>query len=136
MKYKGYTAVVELDEEAGILHGEVVGTRDVITFQARSVDELEQAFRDSVNDYLTFCKERDESPEKPFSGKLSLRLGPELHRAALIQSKKEKKSLNNWIIYHVRKAAGEEEGAGPELKKVKKRRSKKVTKKKASKRVR
>ena len=63
MNYKGYTAVVDLDEEAGILHGEVVGTRDVITFQARSVDELEQAFRDSVDDYLAFCKERDEPPD-------------------------------------------------------------------------
>jgi len=51
MTYKGYQARVELDEEAGVFHGEVINTRDVITFQGSSVDELKQAFKDSVDDY-------------------------------------------------------------------------------------
>jgi predicted HicB family RNase H-like nuclease len=47
--YKGYEAKVELDEQAGVFHGEV-NTRDVITFQGPSVKELKQAFEDSVDD--------------------------------------------------------------------------------------
>jgi predicted HicB family RNase H-like nuclease len=67
MRYKGYDAVVEYDEEAGIFHGEVIDLSDVITFQGRSVSELKKALAGSVEDYLAFCRERGEAPEKPFS---------------------------------------------------------------------
>jgi predicted HicB family RNase H-like nuclease len=67
MNCKGYEAVVFFDDEAGIFYGEVANVRDVITFQGESVAELQQAFADSVEDYLTFCAERGEKPEKPFS---------------------------------------------------------------------
>ncbi len=73
MKYKGYTGVVELDEESAVLFGRVIGLRDVITFQGSSVAEVIQAFHDSVDDYLEFCAERGESPEKPYSGQFVLR---------------------------------------------------------------
>ena len=69
LKYKGYTGHVEFDDEAGIFHGEVLDTRDVITFQGKQVEELRKAFRDSVDDYLEFCDERNEEPDKSFSGK-------------------------------------------------------------------
>jgi predicted HicB family RNase H-like nuclease len=97
MKYKGYEAVVEFDEEAEIFHGEVINIRDVITFQGDNVKDLKQAFQDSVDDYLEFCKERGEEPEKPFSGKLMLRINPELHKTIAIKAKKEGQSLNSWI---------------------------------------
>ncbi|AFY49546.1 protein encoded in hypervariable junctions of pilus gene clusters [Nostoc sp. PCC 7524] len=97
MKYKGYEAVVEFDDEAEIFHGEVINIRDVITFQGDSVKELKQAFYDSVDDYLEFCKERGEEPEKPFSGKFMLRINPELHKTIAIKAKKEGQSLNSWI---------------------------------------
>ena len=70
LNYKGYTGHVEFDDQAGIFHGEVLDLRDVVTFQGKSVDELEQAFKDSVDDYLEFCQERNEEPDRPFSGKL------------------------------------------------------------------
>ena len=66
MKYKGYEAVVSFDDEAGIFHGEVTNLRDVITFSGESVAELRQGLADSVEDYLAFCAERGEQPEKPF----------------------------------------------------------------------
>ena len=97
LNYKGYTGRVEFDDEAGIFHGEVLDLRDVVTFQGRSVDELEQAFRDSIDDYLDFCAERGEEPDKPFSGRLMLRLPPELHRKAYVHAQREGKSLNQWI---------------------------------------
>ncbi len=65
MKYKGYEARVQFDDEAGLFHGEVVNLRDVITFQGTSVAELRAAFRDSVDDYLEFCASRGEQPAKP-----------------------------------------------------------------------
>lgn len=97
MKYKGYHGQVNYDEEAKLFHGEVVGLRDVITFQGTSVDELEQAFKDSIDEYLDFCKELGRAPEKPFSGKLVLRLPPEMHERAAYQAKCNGVSLNTWI---------------------------------------
>lgn len=95
MEYKGYVATVEFDDEADIFHGEVINLRDVITFQGKSVDELRQAFKDSVEDYLDFCASRNEEPEKPFSGKFSLRLDPALHRQIALQARK---AGNSWIV--------------------------------------
>lgn len=66
MKYKGYKGAVMLDENANIFYGEVLNTRDVISFQGASLEECRQAFRGSVNEYLEFCKERGEEPDKPF----------------------------------------------------------------------
>jgi predicted HicB family RNase H-like nuclease len=63
MDYKGYVAVVNYDEEAKIFSGEVINTKDVITFKADSVIEIEKAFHDSVDDYLEFCLSRNEEPE-------------------------------------------------------------------------
>ena len=97
MEYKGYIGKVEIDEEAGILYGEVINVRDVITFEGTTVEEVQQAFRESVDDYLEYCAQRGESPEKPFSGKFVVRLPAELHRKAYIQAKLNDKSLNSWI---------------------------------------
>jgi predicted HicB family RNase H-like nuclease len=95
--YKGYMGHVEFDDEAETFHGEVINTRDIITFQGNSVAEIKKAFHASVDDYLAFCKERNEEPDKPFSGKFNLRLDPELHRQVYIVAKHHKMSLNQWI---------------------------------------
>lgn len=97
LEYKGYTGHVEFDAEAGLFHGEVLDTRDVITFQGTSVEDLHQAFRDSVDDYLDFCEERREEPEKPFSGRLMVRLSSDLHRKLYVEAKRSGKSLNKLI---------------------------------------
>lgn len=101
LRYKGYVGHVEFDDESGIFHGEVLDTRDVITFQGKSVEELESAFRDSIEDYLEFCHERGEEPEKPFSGRVMLRIPPELHRQLYVEAKKQGKSLNQLIVEKV-----------------------------------
>lgn len=101
MNYKGYSAYVEFDDEAGIFHGEVLDTKDVITFQGTSVTELKKAFKDSVDDYLAFCKDRNEEPDKPFSGKFILRVPRELHRKIYIEAIKKGQSINNYITEHL-----------------------------------
>jgi predicted HicB family RNase H-like nuclease len=97
MTYKGYVARVEFDDEAEIFYGEVINLRDVITFQGKSVTELKQAFQESVEDYLEFCAQRGEDPGKPYSGKFSIRVDPELHRKISIKAQQDNKSLNSWI---------------------------------------
>jgi predicted HicB family RNase H-like nuclease len=94
MEYKGYTARVEFDQEAGVLHGEVEGLRDVITFEATDVRQLEKEFRASVDDYLDHCLELNEEPEKPYSGKFLIRVDPLLHRDAAMAAARAGKSLN------------------------------------------
>jgi predicted HicB family RNase H-like nuclease len=97
MEYKGYIGKVEYDDEAGFFHGEVINLRDVITFQGTCVEDLRQAFIDSIEDYLEFCAERNETPEKPFSGKFVVRIPPELHRKVYVKARLEEKSLNSWV---------------------------------------
>jgi len=97
MEYKGYIGKVEFDADARILHGEVIGIRDVVTFQGRSVEEVEKAFRESVDDYLAFCKEREEEPNKPCSGQFVVRVDSELHRRATMLAEASGKSLNAWV---------------------------------------
>lgn len=104
LRYKGYAGRVEFDDEAGLLHGEVIDLRDVVTFQGTSVEGLERAFRDSVDDYLEFCEERGEEPDKPFSGRLMLRLSPHLHREVYRRAREEGKSLNQWIAERLEQA--------------------------------
>ena len=97
MKHKGYSGKFELDEATGIFHGEVLGIKDVITFQGTTAKKLLKAFRDSVDDYLEFCEERGEDPDKPYSGNFMLRMPPELHRRAAIIAEQSGTSLNTWL---------------------------------------
>jgi predicted HicB family RNase H-like nuclease len=104
MDHKGYIGKVDFDDEAGIFHGEVINTRDVITFQGKSVAELKKAFHDSVNDYLAFCAERGEEPDKPFSGQFVTRIPPDLHRKVNVAASLSGKSLNAWVAEQLQSA--------------------------------
>ena len=111
MEYRGYVAKVEFDEDGDLFHGEVINLRDVITFEGKSVSELRKAMRESVEDYLAFCEERKEAPEKPFSGRLLVRIDPALHREIYIRSREADKSLNSWISEKLGEAVeGEAQG--------------------------
>jgi predicted HicB family RNase H-like nuclease len=97
MEYKGYVGIVEYDDDAKLFHGDVINTRDVITFQGTTVEEIERAFKDSVDDYLTWCGEEGAEPERPYSGKFNLRLPPELHKEVAVRAKKLKISINSFV---------------------------------------
>ena len=106
MQYKGYVGNVEFDDEANIFHGDVINLRDVITFQGKTVDELRYAFQESIDDYLEFCAERGDSPEKPYSGKFMVRIEPKLHKAVALRAMLMHKSLNAWIHDTLETAVG------------------------------
>jgi predicted HicB family RNase H-like nuclease len=105
MEHKGYVGRVEYDDEAGIFHGEVVNTRDVITFQGATVAKLKRAFHESIEDYLAFCLERGEAPEKPFSGQFVTRVSPDLHRRINLAATLSGKSLNAWVTEQLESGA-------------------------------
>jgi predicted HicB family RNase H-like nuclease len=98
MEYKGYYGSVSYDDEAGTFFGRVNNlSRDGITFEGSSVDELKTAFRDSVNDYLSWCSERGEDPDKPYSGKFNIRISPDLHAKAAVNAQARGESLNDFV---------------------------------------
>jgi predicted HicB family RNase H-like nuclease len=105
MTYKGYTVVFEYDPEDQTFHGHVVGLSDVGHFAGSSVDELQQALADSVEDYLEFCAETGKTPEKPYSGQFRLRVGPEKHRLLAAAASAQGRSLNEFVADAAERAA-------------------------------
>ncbi len=99
MEYRGYVAAIEYDDSVEMLHGSVVnsGEYPIATFEATDVDGLRREFRLSVDEYLSSCEEDGVEPRKPFSGRLNLRLGSELHQHVALSAVESGMSLNAWI---------------------------------------
>lgn len=96
--YKGYVGEVEVDVEAGVLGGEVIGLRDVVHFEGSTVREAEKAFHESVDEYLEWCRELGKAPERPFSGKVLVRMDPALHRRLVRQAEQTSTSVNSFVV--------------------------------------
>ena len=105
MMHEGFLATLEIDETAGVIHGRVINARSVLTFEGQTVAELRAAFADTIADYREWCKERGVEPEKPYSGTLSLRIDPELHRRLAEQAAKHDESINQFIAESLEKVA-------------------------------
>ena len=105
MNYRGYNARVEFDDRDDIFIGQVIGTRDAICFHADNVADLRREFQVSIDDYLNYCIEKNLAPDKPASGKLMLRIPPEVHAASLIAAQTAGESLNQWAARALSEAA-------------------------------
>jgi predicted HicB family RNase H-like nuclease len=99
LEYRGCFGTVEADD--GVFVGRVACLRDAITFEGATFAEVEQAFRDSIEDYLAFCAERGEPPDRSYSGKIPLRVSPETHRQAAMRAHAAGMSLNQWIVRRI-----------------------------------
>jgi len=97
MQYKGYRASVEYDDEDKIFFGSILGIRDIVGFHGTSVDELEQAFHESVDHYLEHCRIVGKQPDKEYSGKFVVRVDPKLHRKLAEEAESRHVSLNDLI---------------------------------------
>lgn len=97
MEYKGYVAHVEFDETVDAFHGRVTNISDVVTFEATTVKDLRREFKKSVDTYLDWCKELAEEPEKPYSGKVLLRLDPLVHGRVAAAAEAHGVSLNAFV---------------------------------------
>ena len=96
MNYNGYSARVEFDAEDRLFVGHIAGIRDIVGFHGKSVVELESAFHEAVDDYLAACKKLKQSPDKPYSGRVMLRLPPEVHARASAAAQVQGVSFNQW----------------------------------------
>lgn len=98
MEYKGYTARIEYSGDDECFVGRIAGIKDIITFDGSSVKELTASFHDAVDFYLETCHQRGEQPNKPYSGKILLRVDPALHAKLAAQAEAMGKSLNQYAI--------------------------------------
>ena len=105
MKYKNYVARIEYDEHDRIFVGHLAGIKDIVGFHGTTVDELEKAFHESVDNYLDICEETGRPAQRPYSGKLMLRVSPEAHAAVATTAAAHGKSINQWAAEVLTKAA-------------------------------
>ena len=103
IEHGGYRGSVRFSADDRVFYGKLLGINDVITFEAETVDELEVAFHEAVEDYLVTCKELGKAPERAYSGKIPLRIDPELHRAIALEADSAGSSLNAWISASLKK---------------------------------
>jgi len=104
MKYKGYHAKIEYDPDDHIFVGRIIGLRDVVGFHGESVQELETAFAEAVDNYLAACEQLGQKPNKPHSGNLMLRVPVEVHAAVAAAAQTSGKSINQWAAGVLEKA--------------------------------
>jgi predicted HicB family RNase H-like nuclease len=105
LNYKGYLGAMRYDDEEGVFRGRVVNIKDMVTFQGKSVDEVRHEFRESIDDYIEFCASLAQEPDKPFSGRISLRMKPETHKTLNTYAQIQGKSLNGVMAKILDKAA-------------------------------
>ena len=96
MTYRGYAARIDYSDEDGCFVGHIAGINDVVGFHGESVEELRDAFAESVDDYLETCEKLNRPPQKPYSGNLMLRIPPQIHAAIAMAAEVSGKSINQW----------------------------------------
>ncbi len=97
MTYKGYFAKINFDERDNIFWGKVIGINDSITFEGETVKQLTEDFHNAIDHYLVDCEQEGRTPEKPYSGKLTLRMPPSIHAKIASAAAHTGKSLNKWV---------------------------------------
>lgn len=105
MKYRGYTARIEYDEKDRIFVGHLAGIKDIVGFHGSTVDELDRGFHESVDNYIAISEETGRAAQKPYSGKLMLRVPPNVHAAVATAAQVNGKSINQWASEILKKAA-------------------------------
>lgn len=109
LTYKGYHAAIEFDQEDMLLVGEVFGIQDSLNFHGRSVEEVEEMFHQSIDNYLALCAELGKQPDKEFKGSFNVRIDPGLHRAAALAAKQRGVTLNEYVETAIRDAVSRTE---------------------------
>ena len=105
MKYRGYIAHIGFDEVDRIFVGHLTGIKDIVGFHGTTVNELEEAFHESVDNYIAISEETGRPAQKPYSGKLMLRVPPDVHAAVATAAQVHRKSINQWASEILDKAA-------------------------------
>jgi len=124
MQYRGYTATMSFDAEDKVIVGRVLDIDDILTFHGASVAEFEAHFHTVVDDYIAACEALGSEPERPASGRLMLRVSPEVHAASLKAAALSGTSLNRWAEQALKAATRRSTKAMPDTSKAARLRNK------------
>jgi predicted HicB family RNase H-like nuclease len=102
LEHKGYSGSIEYSEEDGLLYGQVLGIKGLISYEGETGKELEKDFKEAINIYLEDCKEAGKAPEKPFKGSFNIRIPSKLHQKAALLAMETKMSLNSLVAESIR----------------------------------
>lgn len=97
LEYNGYFGNIDISIEDGVIHGKLLYINDLVTFEADNVTDLKNAFKESVDDYLEYCKQKGKEPEKPYKGSFNVRISPENHKKAVAQATRRGLTLNQFV---------------------------------------
>lgn len=95
--YKGYCAKIEYSVEDKVMYGKIEGINSLISFESESALEIEGAFHEAVDDYLSYCEEVGIKPEKAYKGSFNVRVSPKLHRTLALNAMRYDLTLNNYV---------------------------------------
>ncbi|MFL6879182.1 type II toxin-antitoxin system HicB family antitoxin [Pseudomonas marginalis] len=95
LKHNGYVGSIEASLEDNCLFGKILFIKALVSYEGKTVAELDAAFREAVDDYLTTCQALGQTPEKPCKGSFNVRVGHDLHLAAALEATRKKVTLND-----------------------------------------
>lgn len=107
LKYKGYYTKVEYSAQDGVLFGKIEGIKDLVNFECERLDDVEAEFHRAVDDYLAYCADLGEAPDKPYKGVFNVRIPPQLHRQAAMAADKRGETLNAFVTNAIQGALAE-----------------------------
>lgn len=108
LEYKGYFAKIKYDHTDKILYGKIEGIKDFVNFESESALEIEKEFRQAVDDYIEYCKQKGDIPDRAYKGKFNVRISSELHKKAAMKALEEDKSLNQLVEDAIRDYVGKD----------------------------
>jgi predicted HicB family RNase H-like nuclease len=94
LQYKGYDGSVLYSAEDRLLHGRILGIRDMVSFEGTDVKSLETNFKGAVDEYLAFCKAEGKTPDAPFKGSFNVRISQDLHQRTALYAEEHEIKLN------------------------------------------
>lgn len=104
LEYKGYYTKIEYSAEDHVLFGRIEGIKDLVNFESDSIADVEKQFHAAVDDYLAFCQDIGQDPDKPYRGNFNVRISPELHRLAAMAADKKGQTLNAFVAEAIKDA--------------------------------
>ena len=104
LEYKGYYTRIEYSAEDNVLYGQIEGIRDLVNFECGDLGGVEREFHRAVDDYLAFCKDLGQDPDKPYKGVFNVRIPPELHKKAAIAAFAKGETLNAFVTHAISEA--------------------------------
>ena len=97
LQYKDYLASLSFSTDDEVFYGKILGIDDLVTFEGTSVKELQTAFQDAAEDYITTCHQVGKEPNKTYKGTFNVRIPSDLHKAAAVYAAHNNISLNDFV---------------------------------------